>query len=153
MKVEEFLDRELICDIDADGVDSLFSTIAHTFSKRYPSINKEKLKEFLQEREILGTTGIGNGFAIPHTKTNMVDKVVAGVFRNKTGIDFNAVDNKPVKLFVVLLSPLGKPIKLLKALAAVAKISKDKQFTKSMLAVKDTKDIYGKFIERDKSDP
>ncbi len=151
MKVDEFLDKELICDVDVDGADSLFSTIASAFSKKYPSIDKEKLKELLKERETLGTTGIGNGFAIPHTKTDMVDRVIGGVFRSKTGIDFNAVDNKPVRLFFVLLSPIGKPIKLLKALAAVAKVSKDKQFIKSILDAKDAKEIYDRFTEKDKT--
>ena len=47
MKIEEFLDKELICDIDVNGMDSLFSIIAHIFSQKYLSIDKEKLKRLL----------------------------------------------------------------------------------------------------------
>ncbi|MCD6223487.1 MAG: PTS sugar transporter subunit IIA [Deltaproteobacteria bacterium] len=151
MKIEEFLDKELICDIDVNGMDSLFSIIAHIFSQKYLSIDKEKLKELLKEREILGTTGIGDGFAIPHTKTDMVDKIIAGVFRNKTGINFNAVDGEPVKIFVVLIAPIGKPAKLLKALAQIAKVSKDKEFRKNILIIENVKDIYKKLITKDTS--
>ncbi|WP_310599961.1 PTS sugar transporter subunit IIA [Desulfobulbus sp.] len=78
----------------------------------------------LLEREAVGSTGLGNGVAIPHGKLEGLDEILLCFGRSRTGIDFDAIDNRPAHLFVMLLSPASKAGEYLKTLAMVSKILK-----------------------------
>src|SRR5688572_23084888 len=71
-------------------------------------INADALKKIVWEREQQRTTGIGEGLAIPHGKSNASKKLVIAIGRPAQPIDFGAIDNKPVKLIVLLASPPDK---------------------------------------------
>ncbi len=72
--------------------------------------DKEKLVlEALRKRESIGSTGIGKGIAIPHTRSLVLDKVYLVVGRSKQGVDFDALDGKPVHLFFLLCAPPQDP--------------------------------------------
>jgi PTS system nitrogen regulatory IIA component len=81
----------------------------------------EWLYEKLREREELGSTGIGGGVAIPHCKCKGVERVVIAIGTSRQGIDFGAPDEKPVRLFFVVLSPEKEPAAHLQSLAAISK--------------------------------
>jgi len=86
---------------------------------------EEILYSVLLEREALGSTGVGNGIAIPHGKIKGLDDILLCFGRSRTGINFEAIDNRPVHLFVLLLSPTSKAAEYLQALARVSKILKN----------------------------
>ena len=95
--------------------------VAATICGRF---TEEALFNILLEREAVGSTGLGNGVAIPHGKIEGLDEIVLCFGRSKAGIDFDAIDNRPAHLFVLLLSPASKAGEYLRTLAMVSKILK-----------------------------
>lgn len=82
--------------------------------------------EVLIERERLGTTGVGNGIAIPHGKLPGLDRLYALFARLETPIDFDSIDEQPVDLICVLLAPETAGADHLKALARVSRLLRDR---------------------------
>jgi len=82
----------------------------------------------LLEREALGSTGIGRGVAVPHAKDRNVRGVMMAIGRSHKGIEFAALDGKPVHLVFLLLSSDGSPAAHLDALAGIAKLARDEHF-------------------------
>ncbi len=82
--------------------------------------------EVLTERERLGTTGVGNGIAIPHGKLADLDRLYGLFARLETPIDFDAIDEQPVDLICVLLAPETAGADHLKALARVSRLLRDR---------------------------
>ena len=70
-----------------------------------PTIDRDRLMKVLLERERLGSTGIGDGIAIPHGKLRDIDDLVLSFGRSSEGIDFESMDGKPVHLFFLLVAP------------------------------------------------
>jgi len=83
--------------------------------------------EALLEREKLGTTGIGDGLAIPHAKLEGLDHMVGVFARLETPIGFDALDDEPVDLVFLLLAPTTAAADHLKALARVARVFRDSE--------------------------
>jgi len=86
----------------------------------------------LLKREELGSTAIGMGVAIPHTKTDATDRLVGMVGRSPKGIDFKAIDGEPVYIFLLVLSPLDQPAEHLKALEQISCLIRDEHFCRFM---------------------
>ncbi len=110
---------------------------AGAFEKKH----KAKIIDVLMAREALGSTAIGQGIAIPHGKTDCVDKLVAGLAISREGIDFDALDGEPAYIFFLLAAPMDSAGPHLKALARVSRLLKDKHFRESLKSVKDKKEI------------
>ena len=85
----------------------------------------EELVRVLVERESLGSTGIGDGIAIPHGKMGVARGMVVAFGRSKTGVDFQSLDNKPAYLFFLLVTPVDRPGDHLKTLARISRILKN----------------------------
>jgi len=84
--------------------------------------------ERVSDRERLGSTGFGGGIAIPHGKIDGLDRVIGLFARLATPIDFNAIDDMPVDLVFLLLSPAQAGVEHLKALARVSRRLRDRAF-------------------------
>ena len=84
------------------------------------------------KRELLGSTGIGRGVAIPHTKHNSVDKLVGTIALSKAGVSFESLDNEPVHVFVLLISPQDRPGDHLRALENVSRRLREDSFVKAL---------------------
>lgn len=98
--------------------------------------SSDKVLEALLEREELGSTGIGQGIAIPHGKSEHVGKTVAALGISKRGIDFDALDGEPVHLFFMLVAPSSSAGIHLKILAKISRLLKDKFFRQALREVK-----------------
>ncbi len=98
--------------------------------------NSDKILEALTEREKLGSTGIGQGIAIPHGKCDHVNKVVAALGISKKGIDFDALDGEPVHIFFMLVAPKDSSGMHLKILAKISRLLKDKFFRQALREAK-----------------
>ncbi len=85
----------------------------------------EELVRVLIERENLGSTGIGDGVAIPHGKLNGIREMIVAFGRSRTGVDFQARDHKPARLFFLLVTPVDMPGEHLKTLARISRILKN----------------------------
>ena len=144
MKILDFLCSEAVTgDLKATNKKELIEEMvalmveAGAFEKKH----KAKIIDVLMSREALGSTAIGQGIAIPHGKTDCVDKLVAGLGVSKKGLDFDALDGEPAYIFFLLAAPVDSAGPHLKALARVSRLLKDKYFRESLKAAKDTKEI------------
>ncbi len=96
-----------------------------------------KVLDALLEREKLGTTGIGDGLAIPHAKLDGLDRLVGVFARLEQPVDFEALDDEPVDLLFLLLAPTGAAADHLKALARVARVFRDEALCQALREVEE----------------
>ena len=110
-------------------------------------IPERRIYDTLTERERLGTTGVGQGIAIPHGRLANIDKI-AGVFvRLETAIEYDAVDNQPVDLVFMLLAPEGAGADHLKALARVSRLLRNQAACEKLRAAKSSEALYAILTE------
>src|SRR5437762_13647080 len=95
------------------------------------------------KRELLGSTGIGRGVAIPHTKHNSVERLIGTVALSKPGVAFESLDGEPVHDFVLLISPQDRPGDHLRALENVSRSSRDDGFVRSLRQAPTREAIWG----------
>jgi nitrogen PTS system EIIA component len=119
----------------------LFEIIAQKASE-LTGFNADDLLNTLLAREELGSTGLGNGIAIPHGKVIGLKGVTAVFARLEQPIDFDAVDDEPVDLVVMLLAPVGAGADHLKALSKVARLLRTESVVEQLRAETDTARLY-----------
>ncbi len=107
------------------------------------------LYDRLLEREQLGSTGVGSGVAIPHCKMNGLDRVVVAIGLVEKGFDFGAVDQQPVHLFFVVVSPSDSPAAHLQCLAAISKWVKVESHVRGLLGLRDPQAIHQRLRQED----
>ncbi|MBI3291211.1 MAG: PTS sugar transporter subunit IIA [Elusimicrobia bacterium] len=103
----------------------------------------------LREREKLGSTGIGQGIAIPHGKSDQVSEIVAAFGVSKRGVEFDSLDGEPVYLVFLLVAPLEAAGIHLKALAKISRLLKDKFFRQAITEAKGVEDVLRIIKEED----
>jgi len=104
--------------------------------------NEKTIFEILLQRERLGSTGVGNGVAIPHGKLPRLNKVFGLFARLERPVDFEALDGQPVDLVFLLLAPEGAGADHLKALAKVARLLRDPDVASKLRASNGAEAIY-----------
>src|ERR1700758_3432179 len=104
--------------------------------------SEREILEILLQREKLGSTGVGNGVAIPHGKLAKLNKLFGLFARLERPVDFEALDNQPVDLVFLLLAPEGAGADHLKALARIARLLRDQDVAKKLRASRDAQAIY-----------
>ena len=150
MKLSEIIEEEdIISDLKASDKKSVLEELAEVISNHEPSINKKDIVKVLMERERLGTTGIGDGVAIPHGKLNGVRQPLISFGRSKKGMDFDAMDGQPVYLFFLLIAPENSSGIHLEILARIAKILKNSAFRKKLMEADTRKECYQTIIQND----
>ncbi|MDY6862510.1 MAG: PTS sugar transporter subunit IIA [Thermodesulfobacteriota bacterium] len=142
MKILEFLDEnriisELTSTKKVEVLKELIATLA-TYEK---NIDREELLRVLLEREELGSTGIGDGIAIPHGKLKGIDKIIAVFGRSFKGVDFKSMDGKMAQLLFLLVAPENSAGIHLKALARISRLLKDSTFRKKLIEAKGSTEI------------
>lgn len=143
----EFLSENLTANTKADVLTELINVLIASGLR----IDRAKAIDVLQQREKLGSTGIGDGVAIPHGKVSDLQDLVVAFGRSKTGITFDAIDGKPVHLFFLLLAPENSTGQHLKALAKISKMLKTPNFRKKLLDAKSKTELYKAIVEQDES--
>jgi PTS system nitrogen regulatory IIA component len=150
MKILDILDKQMIipqlASTSKEGVlRELIRAIAHVEKQ----VDENRLMEILLERESLGSTGIGEGVAIPHGKSKDVKRLLASFGRSLAGMDFQAMDGKPTHLFFLLVAPENSAGTHLKALARISRLMKDNVFRKRLMEVSSREEIYSIFSAED----
>ena len=104
--------------------------------------DSRKIFEILLQRERLGSTGVGNGVAIPHGKMPKLDRI-HGLFAHlEKPVEFESLDGKPVDLVFLLLAPEDAGADHLKALALIARLLRDEKVAEKLRAAQDAKKLY-----------
>jgi len=104
--------------------------------------HKEQVWETLLEREQSMSTGIGLGVAIPHCSITYINEIIGVLALLKNGIDFQAVDDEPVRIIALLLIPKNKIEKHIKTLASIARLCNDENFRDKILSAKSPSEAY-----------
>ena len=102
---------------------------------------EDSVAKVVLEREELGTTGIGEGIAVPHGKSGAVDALVAALGRSEKGIDFMSVDGQPVHLIFLLVAPSDSAGPHLMALARISRLLRNSDFRRGLMDAKDKSEI------------
>jgi len=110
-------------------------------------LGERQIFDVLLERERLGTTGVGNGIAIPHGKLPGLDRLYGFFARIETPIDFDAIDEQPVDLIFMLLAPENAGADHLKALARVSRLLRDRSICEKLRGSKKAEALYALLTE------
>jgi fructose-specific phosphotransferase system IIA component len=107
----------------------------------------EAVYDALMDRESLGSTGLEQGIAVPHAKTTAVNALTVALGISPKGIDFQAIDGNPSKLFFLLLAPPDQSGPHIEALADIARITKSQAFCRTVIASTSPEEVVELFSE------
>jgi len=111
--------------------------------------DEDNIVAAILKREELGSTGIGRGVAVPHTKHGSTDKLIAAVALAKEGVDFASLDGEPVYIIFLLISPPDRPGDHLRGLENISRHLRNDHFCKFLRQSKTQEDIWELLLEAD----
>ncbi|MEA3560228.1 MAG: PTS sugar transporter subunit IIA [Candidatus Omnitrophota bacterium] len=151
MRIMDFLcSKAVMVDLKAINKQEAVKELVGSLIKAKEIKDKDSLVKSLLDREALGSTGIGQGVAIPHAKSDGVKKLISAFGLSKKGVNFDALDGEPVYIFFLLVAPLDSAGPHLKALARISRVLKDKIFCTTLRNAKDEKEILKIIKEEDR---
>lgn len=131
MKLAEFVVRDaIITDLDVPSKEEAIRAMVGSLAQsgRISSDNEDNIIAAIMKREELGSTGIGKGIAVPHTKHPSVDSLVATVAIARGGVDFQSLDGEDVYILFLLISPPDRPGDHLRGLESISRHLKNEDF-------------------------
>ncbi|MFC1579696.1 PTS sugar transporter subunit IIA [Thermodesulfobacteriota bacterium] len=150
MRISELLEENnIIPDLKAKDKKGALEELAQAMVSQKPYLDKGALVNVLLDRERLGSTGIGDGVAIPHGKFHGIEQPIISFGRSRKGLDFESMDGEPVYLFFLLVAPENSASVHLTALATIARILKNSSFRKVLIEARTQKEIYDTIIQND----
>ena len=154
MKIKEFLPKSaVIFDLKSRRKEDVITELITPLAKLGYVKNIEKISNSILEREKLGSTGIGQGIAVPHAKSDETKELVASFGLSIRGVKFDALDEGDVFIFFLILAPLESTGLHLKALARIARLLKDKIFRNTLRKCKSAEELYDVICEEDERTP
>ncbi len=123
----------VILELKAITKEGILLELASAVHEKYPQISVKTMTTILSEREQIGSTGVGDGVAIPHGKIPGLDRLLLCFGRSSTGVGFDAVDTRPVHLLVMILSPVHLASDYLQTLAKVSRLLKNSDIRNKLL--------------------
>jgi len=143
MKLTEILTEEqIVADLEGRAKKAVMEELCRLLVSSHPELDQERLLEVLLERERLGSTGIGDGIAIPHGKMPELENLLLAFGRSRAGVDFDSLDGKPAHLFFLVVAPDRSAGIHLKALARISRLLKSYSVRQELMEAKDAGDIY-----------
>ena len=152
MKFADFVSaRAIRADLEADDKEGTIREMAESLVEagEISAGELDSIVKAILKREELGSTGIGRGIAVPHTKHPSVDKLVGTVAVSSQGVDFNSLDGEKVQLFILLISPPDRPGDHLRALENISRQLRDDMFCKFLKDSKTAEEIQQLLVEAD----
>ncbi len=150
MKITKFLDiRSIEANLGASNKPGVLRELVGLILRVEPQLDPNVLVETLDRREKLQSTGIGNGVAIPHGRTDCIDRIIACVGRSTHGVDFQSLDGQPTQLFFTLFVPEAAQGAHLKALARLSRLLKNDETRQKLLDASDAEAMYRIIEEED----
>jgi mannitol/fructose-specific phosphotransferase system IIA component (Ntr-type) len=145
LRIKDFLGKECI-KLDLEQVEKKthikeMVEILHAAGK-VPKNKIDEITDKLMEREKLGSTGIGQGIAIPHIKTDHVSATTGALGISKKGVDFDSLDGEPVYISFLLLTPVEATNEHLLAISEISHFLKDKFYRDELRASENEKEAY-----------
>jgi mannitol/fructose-specific phosphotransferase system IIA component (Ntr-type) len=155
MKFADFVVKDAIkANLEAQDKEGVIRELAGSLLA-IGSISEDQFDGIIKailKREELGSTGIGRGVAVPHTKHPSVDRLVGTVGISPDGVDFDSLDGEKVQLFFLLISPPDRPGDHLRALENISRQLRDETFCRFLKQAKTSVDIQQLLDEADGND-
>lgn len=152
MKFADFVSHEAIrADLAATNKEGAIREMVQALldAGRIDADEFESIVKAILKREELGSTGIGRGVAVPHTKHPSVDRLVGTVAISSKGVDFASLDGETVQLFFLLISPPDRPGDHLRALENISRQLRDDTFCRFLKQAKSAEDVQQLLDEAD----
>ncbi len=150
MKIKEFLSRECIkLELEETEKEGHIKEMVQILidAGKIDAGQMDTVFEKLMDRERMGSTGIGEGMAIPHVRVEKIDEIVGALGVSKEGIDFDSLDGEPVYISFLLLTPVEAKNEHLKALSEISLFLKDSYYREELRSASNMKQAY-KLIKR-----
>lgn len=150
MKITEILSPDAVIEeLNSDTKTGVLEELSAVIERVSGISLKERLLHALEERERLGSTGIGDGVAIPHGKLKDLKVMMAAFGRSSRGLDFQSIDGRPAHIFFLLVAPEEMAGPHLKALARISRLLKEPSRRKAFMDAKTREEIYRLISEGD----
>jgi len=150
MRLEQLLKMEYLTDnLQSKNKSEALAELSEMVIKGPLKLDKRQVYDVLQQREKLGSTGIGDGIAIPHGKLSNLEEIIIAFGRSKKGVAFDSIDGKLVHIFFLLLAPESSTNQHLKILAKICRMLKTVDFRKKLMDAESSNDLYKIIIEED----
>ena len=150
MRIDDILKKDsIIADLVGTNKEEVLREVTDFLQSQGLIKNKESLLNTLIEREKLGSTGIGENVAIPHGKSDELSKIVTVFARSLKGVDFEALDQKPVHFVCMVIAPSNSTGQHLKTLARISRIFKNQNLRDGILKLQNADQIYSLLLEED----
>ena len=150
MKISDILtERLVVMGLEGSSKEEIIDAMIDLVSTSAKVIDKERVRQAIFEIEKIMSTGVGNGFAIPHGKTDAVSDIVAAFAVTQKPIDYQSLDEKPVRLVFLLVgkdSMVGPHIKLL---SRISRLMNKEDFRKRLLELKTSREIIEVFKQEE----
>ncbi|MFP3998881.1 MAG: PTS sugar transporter subunit IIA [Desulfobacterales bacterium] len=149
MKILDYLNKDtVLTDLASADKKGVIDELAEPVAKQ-TGLEHREIVRVLIERERLGSTGIGDGIAIPHGKINQLDSLVLGFGLSRKGVNFEAIDGKPTYILFLLLSPDNSTGLHLRILARISKLLREDSFKQGLMQAKTQEDVIKTIREAD----
>ena len=143
MKLSPYLNKDLILpDLRSKTKPEVLEELLSPIKPETKGYNRDLALKVLLERENLGTTGIGDGVAIPHGKLDSLQGIIVVVGRSAAGVEFEALDFKPCTIFFMVLAPEQVAGMHLRILAHISRLLKEDNFHRDFLSLGDKDSLW-----------
>lgn len=143
MNIVDLLNPDAVtADLKAVEKDAVLAELTDTMLRVEGGLDRDEVLSVLQERERLGSTGIGDGVAIPHGKLKNIDSLLLAFGRSRQGIDYDSMDGNPAKLFFLLIAPEESVGVHLKTLARISKLLKSPTVRDRLVDAEDAAELF-----------
>ncbi len=143
MLITSLLTQELtLANVDGVSKKRVIDTLAQLFSESTPEIDATALFRQFINREKLGSTGIGQGIAIPHCRCASTNKTLLACISLKSAIDFDAVDHEPIDLIFAMVVPENTESEHLELLSSLATRMQDPDYVSALRRAKSSSELY-----------
>ena len=142
-----------IVDLKGDTKEEIIAELVASLSASEAISDRDKVLQAVLEREKIMSTGIGDGIAIPHGKSDSVVKLVAALGTQRRGVDFEALDGEPAYVFFLLVSPANVSGPHIKALARISRLLKNDDVKKKLITASSPEEIISAIRAEEESHP
>lgn len=151
MNIQDALKEScVLAELKGGTKEEALGELAHALKDAGAVEDEAETLRVILEREKLGSTGIGDGIAIPHGKMKGLKGILCAFGRSKEGIPFDAVDKKPVRIVFLLLAPEDSAGQHLKMLSRISRILRDQAFRNKLTGEGNASALYRDIVEEDK---
>jgi PTS system nitrogen regulatory IIA component len=150
VKIIDYLQEEwVIPELQGADKGSVLKELSGVLIKPCQVLSAEELLQVLLDREKLGSTGIGEGIAIPHGRLKKLRRFFVSFGRSVKGVDFDSIDGKPSQLFFLVMAPENSAVDNLKLLSRIVALLRDLSFKRRLMQARSQKELFQIISEED----